>query len=93
MVLSLLIFFSGLLSLILVRNHFLLSLLSLEFFLLSIYFYLSFFFFFFFFDWFLIYNYLINGGCEGGGGWTFLDYLVSWLGLAYLVIKLTFCWW
>nr|UCC42867.1 NADH dehydrogenase subunit 4L [Geisha distinctissima] len=84
MILGLFIFFSGLLSLILVRNHFLLSLLSLEFFLLSIYFYLYFFFFFYLFDFYFIIIYLVFGVCEGVLGLSLIVYLVRSFSLDYL---------
>nr|QWS05452.1 NADH dehydrogenase subunit 4L [Cromna sinensis] len=81
---SLLVFFSGILSLILVRKHFLLSLLSLEFLMISIYFYLYFFFLYFLFDFYFIIIYLIFGVCEGVLGLSLIVYLVRKSSLDYL---------
>nr|QWS05439.1 NADH dehydrogenase subunit 4L [Cerynia lineola] len=78
------IFFSGLMSLFMVRTHFLLSLLSLEFMLLSIYFFSYFFFFFFFYDFYFVIIYLILGVCEGVIGLSLIVYLVRKFSLDYL---------
>nr|QWS05465.1 NADH dehydrogenase subunit 4L [Zecheuna tonkinensis] len=75
LLLSFFIFFSGLLSLILVRKHYLMSLLSLEFFIISIYF-MIYFFFFFFYDFYFLIIYLVLGVCEGVLGLSLLVFLV-----------------
>nr|YP_010270664.1 NADH dehydrogenase subunit 4L [Pochazia discreta]UJY97596.1 NADH dehydrogenase subunit 4L [Pochazia discreta] len=73
--LSFFIFFSGLFSLMLVRKHFLLSLLSLEFIILSIFFFMYYFFFFCFFDFFFGIVFLVLGVCEGVLGLSLIVYL------------------
>uniref|UniRef100_UPI0030FE7737 NADH dehydrogenase subunit 4L n=1 Tax=Salurnis marginella TaxID=1453305 RepID=UPI0030FE7737 len=78
------IFFSGLLSLFFVRKHYLLSLLSLEFFLLSIYLFLYFYFCYFYYDFYFIIIYLILGVCEGVLGLSLIVYLVRSISLDYL---------
>nr|YP_010274440.1 NADH dehydrogenase subunit 4L [Ricania simulans]UJT96884.1 NADH dehydrogenase subunit 4L [Ricania simulans] len=73
--LGLFIFFSGVFSLVFVRKHFLMSLLSLEFILLSIFFFSYFFFYFCFFDFFFGVFYLVMGVCEGVLGLSLIVYL------------------
>nr|YP_010274414.1 NADH dehydrogenase subunit 4L [Pochazia guttifera]UJT96858.1 NADH dehydrogenase subunit 4L [Pochazia guttifera] len=63
--LSFFIFISGIFSLFLVRKHFLLSLLSLEFVILSVFFFMYYFFYFCFFDFFFGIFFLVLGVCEG----------------------------
>nr|YP_010274453.1 NADH dehydrogenase subunit 4L [Ricania fumosa]UJT96897.1 NADH dehydrogenase subunit 4L [Ricania fumosa] len=74
MFLSMFIFFSGIFSLIFVRKHFLLSLLSLEFVLLSIFYFLYNFFFFCFLDFFFGIVFLVLGVCEGVLGLSLIVY-------------------
>nr|YP_009306445.1 NADH dehydrogenase subunit 4L [Ricania speculum]AEO18323.1 NADH dehydrogenase subunit 4L [Ricania marginalis]AOP19364.1 NADH dehydrogenase subunit 4L [Ricania speculum]QNV47330.1 NADH dehydrogenase subunit 4L [Ricania speculum] len=73
--LSFFIFLSGVLSLILVRKHFLLSLLSLEFVILSIFFFMYYFFYFCFFDFFFGVVFLVLGVCEGVLGLSLIVFL------------------
>nr|YP_010990652.1 NADH dehydrogenase subunit 4L [Klapperibrachys cremeri]WOW99083.1 NADH dehydrogenase subunit 4L [Klapperibrachys cremeri] len=75
MLLSLLIFFSGILSLLMVRKHYLMSLLSLEFLLLSLFFYIFFFFDWFYYDYFFGIIYLVFGVCDGVLGLSLIVYL------------------
>nr|YP_010990639.1 NADH dehydrogenase subunit 4L [Flata truncata]WOW99057.1 NADH dehydrogenase subunit 4L [Flata truncata] len=78
------VFLSGGLSLLLVRKHFLLSLLSLEFLMLSIYYTMYFYFCFFVFDYYFIIVYLVLGVCEGVLGLSLIVYLVRKDSLDYL---------
>nr|YP_011014845.1 NADH dehydrogenase subunit 4L [Epyhemisphaerius bistriatus]WQB38526.1 NADH dehydrogenase subunit 4L [Epyhemisphaerius bistriatus] len=65
MVISFFIYISGLFGLIFVRKHFLMSLLMLEFLVLSLFFYIFFFFGFFCNDYYFVFIFLILGVCEG----------------------------
>nr|WQB38565.1 NADH dehydrogenase subunit 4L [Acanalonia sp.] len=69
-------FFFGVVSLIFVRKHFLMSLLSLEFLLLSIFMVLFFFLSFYSFDFFFLIVYLILSVCDGVLGLSLIVYLV-----------------
>nr|YP_010990587.1 NADH dehydrogenase subunit 4L [Pseudochoutagus curvativus]WOW98901.1 NADH dehydrogenase subunit 4L [Pseudochoutagus curvativus] len=84
MLLGLMIFFSGILSLILVRKHFLLSLLSLEFMILSVLY--KFLFFSIFLFWFLFFYlfFLVLGVCEGVLGLSLNVYLARYNMLDYV---------
>nr|YP_010274427.1 NADH dehydrogenase subunit 4L [Pochazia confusa]UJT96871.1 NADH dehydrogenase subunit 4L [Pochazia confusa] len=73
--LSFFIFFSGVISLFLVRSHFLMSLLSLEFILLSIFFFIYTFFYFCYFDFFFGVVFLVLGVCESVLGLSLIVYL------------------
>nr|WOW99096.1 NADH dehydrogenase subunit 4L [Paravarcia sp.] len=84
MILGMFIFFSGIFSLIMVRKHYLMSLLSLEFLLLSIFFSSFFFFSFFFHDFFFLVVFLVLGVCEGVLGLSLIVYLVRKFSLDYL---------
>nr|UVV36458.1 NADH dehydrogenase subunit 4L [Nogodinidae sp.] len=68
-------FFSGVFGLVIVRKHYLLSLLSLEFLVLSLfsfcYFYLS----FYIFEYFFSVIFLVLGVCEGVLGLSLIVYL------------------
>nr|YP_010990561.1 NADH dehydrogenase subunit 4L [Aplos simplex]WOW98875.1 NADH dehydrogenase subunit 4L [Aplos simplex] len=84
MFVGLFIFFFGLLSLIFVRKHFLLSLLSLEFMFLSIFFFIYFFFDFYVYEYYFVIVFLVLGVCEGVLGLSLIVYLVRKDSLDYL---------
>nr|YP_010611150.1 NADH dehydrogenase subunit 4L [Metcalfa pruinosa]QWV61027.1 NADH dehydrogenase subunit 4L [Metcalfa pruinosa]WAR47342.1 NADH dehydrogenase subunit 4L [Metcalfa pruinosa] len=84
MILSFMIFFSGLLSLVLVRKHYLMSLLSLEYLLLSIYFLMYFYFIFFFNDFYFIIVFLVMGVCEGVLGLSLIVFLARKFSLDFI---------
>nr|YP_010990665.1 NADH dehydrogenase subunit 4L [Paravarcia deceptrix]WOW99109.1 NADH dehydrogenase subunit 4L [Paravarcia deceptrix] len=90
MILSLFIFFSGLVSLLFVRKHFLMSLISLEFFLLSLFSFIYFYFDFFFFDYFFVIIYLVLGVCDGVLGLSLVVFLVR-SGSSDYLDSLTLC--
>nr|ACI95021.1 NADH dehydrogenase subunit 4L [Sivaloka damnosus] len=84
MILGLMIFFSGTLSLLFVRKHYLMSLLSLEFMILSL-FYMNFNFLeFFYFDFYFLIIFLVLGVCEGVLGLSLIVYLVRKNSLDYV---------
>nr|AZZ89098.1 NADH dehydrogenase subunit 4L [Paracatonidia sp. SX-2018] len=78
------IFISGVISLIMVRKHFLMSLLGLEFLMLSIFMYSFFFFGFYFYDYYFIVIFLVLGVCDGVLGLSLLVYLIRSVGNDYL---------
>nr|YP_011014871.1 NADH dehydrogenase subunit 4L [Thabena yunnanensis]WQB38552.1 NADH dehydrogenase subunit 4L [Thabena yunnanensis] len=80
------IFLSGFLSLVFVRKHFLMSLLSLEFMILSIFFFLFFYFGLFFFDFYFLIVFLVLGVCEGVLGLSLIVYLSRSDSIDYLDI-------
>nr|YP_010990574.1 NADH dehydrogenase subunit 4L [Kodaianella bicinctifrons]WOW98888.1 NADH dehydrogenase subunit 4L [Kodaianella bicinctifrons] len=86
MILGLTIFFSGIISLIFVRKHYLLSLLSLEFMILSLFYLVFFFLGFFFFEFYFLVVFLVLGVCEGVLGLSLIVYLVRKNSLDYLDI-------
>uniref|UniRef100_UPI0031F3FFD4 NADH dehydrogenase subunit 4L n=1 Tax=Loxocephala sichuanensis TaxID=3080980 RepID=UPI0031F3FFD4 len=75
MLLSLMIFISGFVSLFMVRKHYLLSLLSLEFLLLSLFYFMFLFFGYFCYDYFFGMIYLVFGVCDGVLGLSLIVYL------------------
>nr|YP_010990691.1 NADH dehydrogenase subunit 4L [Rhotana formosana]WOW99135.1 NADH dehydrogenase subunit 4L [Rhotana formosana] len=79
------LFFFGFLTLILVRKHYFLSLLSLEFIL--VYLFISFFFFlnFYGYDFYFCVIFLVLGICDGVLGLSLLVYLVRKINSDYFV--------
>nr|AZZ89163.1 NADH dehydrogenase subunit 4L [Betatropis formosana] len=76
MLLYLMVFFSGLLSLLFVRKHFLLCLLSLEFLIISIYLFSLMYFSFYMYDFYFLILFLVLGVCDGVLGLSLLVYLI-----------------
>nr|UAT98626.1 NADH dehydrogenase subunit 4L [Pyrops spinolae] len=76
MMLYLLGYFSGLLMIVLVRKHFLLCLLVLEFLLLFLYFLMFSFMSFFFFEYYFLVIFLVFGVCDGVIGLSLLVFLI-----------------
>nr|AZZ89033.1 NADH dehydrogenase subunit 4L [Achilidae gen. 1 sp. n. 1 SX-2018] len=69
-------FFSGLLGVFMVRKHFLLCLLSLEFMIISLYMYSMVFFSFYIYDYYFLILFLVMGVCDGVMGLSLLVFLV-----------------
>nr|YP_010990613.1 NADH dehydrogenase subunit 4L [Suva longipenna]WOW98940.1 NADH dehydrogenase subunit 4L [Suva longipenna] len=76
-------FFFGILTLIMVRSHFLMCLLSIELLFIYLFFYSFFFFNFFFFDYYFCILFLVFGVCDGVIGLSLLVYLVRKTGNDY----------
>nr|YP_010381666.1 NADH dehydrogenase subunit 4L [Cylindratus longicephalus]UDL72041.1 NADH dehydrogenase subunit 4L [Cylindratus longicephalus] len=86
----LMMFFCGMVSLVLVRNFFLMSLLSLEFLMISLFYFCYFYFSFYIFDYFFLIIYLVLGVCDGVLGLSLIVYLVRKSSFDYLM-SLTLC--
>nr|YP_010990678.1 NADH dehydrogenase subunit 4L [Pitambara triremiprocta]WOW99122.1 NADH dehydrogenase subunit 4L [Pitambara triremiprocta] len=84
MIMSLFIFFFGLLKLLFIRKHFLLSLLSLEFLVLSVFYFFFFFLSFFCYDYYFLVVYLVFGVCDGVIGLSLVVYLSRSMSSDYL---------
>nr|AZZ89111.1 NADH dehydrogenase subunit 4L [Magadhaideus sp. n. SX-2018] len=76
MFVNLFIFLSGILSLVFVRSHYLLSLLSLEFMVISIFLFSINFFSFYLHDYYFSVMFLVLGVCDGVLGLSLLVYLI-----------------
>nr|WOW99161.1 NADH dehydrogenase subunit 4L [Tropiduchidae sp. 2 WQW-2023a] len=70
------LYFFAILSLIFVRTHFLLSLLSLEFIFIYLYYFIYNYFLFFYYDFFFLIVFLVLGVCDGVLGLSLIVYLV-----------------
>nr|AZZ89059.1 NADH dehydrogenase subunit 4L [Plectoderini sp. SX-2018] len=70
------VFFSGLFGLVMVRKHFLLCLLSLEFLIVSIYMFSLIFFSMYIYDYYFLILFLVLGVCDGVLGLSLLVYLI-----------------
>nr|QJQ26928.1 NADH dehydrogenase subunit 4L [Hemisphaerius rufovarius] len=84
MFMGFLMYFSGLIGLIFVRKHFLLSLLMLEFTVLSMFYYFYIYFFFFGNDYYFCLILLVLGVCEGVIGLSLLVFLSRSSSMDYL---------
>nr|WQM20557.1 NADH dehydrogenase subunit 4L [Eusarima sp.] len=84
MFMGILIFFSGLLSVFLVRKHFFLSVLSLEFLILSNFFFSYFFLEFYLYDFYFSILVLVLGVCEGVLGLSLIVYIYRKFSVDYL---------
>nr|YP_010235804.1 NADH dehydrogenase subunit 4L [Bambusicaliscelis fanjingensis]QTD82422.1 NADH dehydrogenase subunit 4L [Bambusicaliscelis fanjingensis] len=83
-------FFFGMISLVFVRNYFLLSLLSLEFLMISLFYFCYYYFSFYVFDFYFLVIYLVMGVCDGVLGLSLIVYLVRKSSFDYLM-SLTLC--
>nr|YP_011014806.1 NADH dehydrogenase subunit 4L [Eusudasina nantouensis]WQB38487.1 NADH dehydrogenase subunit 4L [Eusudasina nantouensis] len=84
MILWLFIYISGILGLVFVRKHFLMSLLMLEFLVLSFFFFIYFYLSFYNNDYFFTFIFLVLGVCEGVLGLSLIVFLSRKGGLDYL---------
>nr|YP_010235791.1 NADH dehydrogenase subunit 4L [Bambusicaliscelis flavus]QTD82409.1 NADH dehydrogenase subunit 4L [Bambusicaliscelis flavus] len=86
----LVMFFFGMVSLVLVRNFFLLSLLSLEFLMISLFYFCYYYFSFYVFDFYFLIIFLVMSVCDGVLGLSLIVYLVRKGSFDYLM-SLTLC--
>uniref|UniRef100_A0AAU8G9T8 NADH-ubiquinone oxidoreductase chain 4L n=1 Tax=Metaurus sp. 1 YLZ-2024a TaxID=3230283 RepID=A0AAU8G9T8_9HEMI len=84
MVMYLFCYFFSIINLILVRSHFLMCLLALEFMVLILFFFLYYFFYYFLFDLFFLIIFLVFSVCEGVIGLSLLVFLIRSVGNDYL---------
>lgn len=84
MLICLIIFFSGLFRLVLVRRHYLLCLLCLEFLIISIFIFSLNYFRFYIYDCYFIIIFLVLGVCDGVLGLSVLVYLIRKIGNDYV---------
>nr|YP_011014832.1 NADH dehydrogenase subunit 4L [Gergithus frontilongus]WQB38513.1 NADH dehydrogenase subunit 4L [Gergithus frontilongus] len=86
MILSLIIYFFGLIGLLFVRKHFLLSLLMLEFLVLSLFTFVFFFLGFIIYDYYFNFVFLVLGVCEGVLGLSLIVYISRKDSMDYLSV-------